>query len=218
MIYTYREPEALEGEGARFVRSAFFPLLVIVALIFAVASTLGSATWDDAEGLGSLVVFFVVVGVPGLLHERHSWCREIRLGDDGTCELETKRRVIRLHVNEIRSVEYRPTNEGDNEAYTIRYQGGKLHFSERMTEFRDFLARLQTLNPGVKLTGFPADAWPDLDIAATSAGRRIRGTVFPLIVVALLIYLASQALLGQVANRAVRRRVQLSFAEERDRR
>jgi hypothetical protein len=197
MTHTYREPDPLESGGGRFVRSAFFPLLVICALVFAAASNLGSASWDDAEGLGSGVVFFSVFGVLGLLHDRHRRCREIRLSDDGTCELETKRRVIRLHVNEIRSVDYRRDDESDCESYTICYQGGKVHVSERMTGFSDFLARLKMLNPGVKLAGFHADALPGLEIAATSAGRRIRGAVFPLTVVALLIYLASQTLLSK---------------------
>jgi hypothetical protein len=45
----------------------------------------------------------------------------------------------------------------------------------------DFLARLQTLNPGIKLISSPADAWPGLDIAATSASRSVRRAVFPLL-------------------------------------
>jgi hypothetical protein len=197
MIHTYRERNPVESGGGRFVRSAFFPLLVIVALVFAAASTLGSATWDDVEGLGSAMVFFAVLCVLGLLHERHRRCREIRLSDDGTCELETKRRVIRLLVNEIRSVDYWRGDESDREYYTIYYQGGKVEVSDRMTGFSDFLARLKMLNAGVKLTGFPADAWPGLEIAAPSAGRRIRGAIFPLIVALLLIYLASQTVLSR---------------------
>ena len=195
MIHTYREPNPVESAGRRF--SGFFLLLIIVALLFAASSALGSAGWDDVEGLGSLAVFFAVVCVFGLLHERYRWCREIRLSDDGMCELETKRRVIRLHVNQIRSVDYSRDSESDRESYTIRYQGGKVHVSERMTGFSAFLASLKMLNPGVRLIGFPVEAWPGLEIAATSTGRRIRAAVFPLIVVSLLIYLASQTLLSR---------------------
>jgi hypothetical protein len=195
MIHTYRERNPLESEGRRF--SGFFLLLVIVAIVFAASSAGGSASWDDVEGIGSLAVFFAVYCVLGLLHERYRWCREIRLSDDGICELETKRRVIRLHVNEIRSVDYRRDDESDRESYTIQYQGGKVHVSERMTGFSDFLASLKMLNPGVKLNGFPAHALPGSEIAAASAGRRIRGAIFPLIVVSLLIYLASQTLLSR---------------------
>jgi hypothetical protein len=197
MIHTYHEPATPEGGGRRFLSSGFFLLLVIAAVVFAAASTLGSASWDDVEGLGSLAVFFAVLCVLGLLHERYRWCREIRLSDDGVCELETKRRVIRLHVSEIRYVEYGRADESDRESYTIRYRGGKVHVSDRMTGFSDFLARLKMLNAGVKLTGFPTDAWPGLEMAATSAGRRVRAAVFPLIVTSLLIYLASQTLLSR---------------------
>ena len=98
MIHTYREPDSLESGAARFVRSALFPLLVVVALVTAAASSLGSFTRDDAEGLGSVLVFFLLVGLYGLLHDRQRRCSEIRLSDDGMCELDTKRRVIRLHV------------------------------------------------------------------------------------------------------------------------
>jgi hypothetical protein len=46
-------------------------------------------------------------------------CGEIRLGDDGTCELETKRTVIRLHVNDLRCVRYSPETDEQIESYTI---------------------------------------------------------------------------------------------------
>ena len=188
MIHTYREPDSLESGVTRFVRGALFPLLVVAVLLTAAASSVGSFTRDDAEGLGSLLVFFLIVSVCGLLHDRHRRCSEIRLGDDGTCELETKRRLIRLHVAEIRSVEYHRDDESDSESYTIHYQSGKVRVSERMTDFSDFLARLKTLNPVVELTGFPADAWSGFDIAPT--GFRIRGVVFPLIIVGFLIVMA----------------------------
>src|SRR6266511_2649446 len=95
-------------------------------------------------------------------------CGEIRLSDDGRCELETKRQVIRLHVNQIRSVKYWRDDESDRESYTIRYQGGKLKVSDGMTLFPDFLARLQRLNPALDVTTFPADAWPELRTPAAA--------------------------------------------------
>ena len=199
MIHTYREPDAPTGAG-RFFRSSLFPLVVIVALVAAAASALGSLTWEDAKGFGVALLFFAVLCVFGLLQERRSFCREIRLSDDGMCELETKRRVVRLHVNEIQSVEYSRGDE--SESYTIRYQGGKLHVSERIAGFDDFLAYLKTLNPAVDLTSFPADAWPGLHTPATDGGgtnvrRLIRSALFPLIVIGLLVYLASQTFLGK---------------------
>lgn len=200
MIHTYREPDAPERGAGRFFRSALFPLVVIVVLVAAAADALGSLTLEDAKGLGLALFFFAVLCVYGLLQEHHSWCREIRLSDDGTCELETKRRVVRLHVNEIQSVKYSRGDE--SESYTIRYQGGKLHVSERIAGFADFLAYLKTLNPAVDLTSFPADAWPDLHTPATEGGgtnvrRLVRSALFPLIVICLLVYLASQTFLGK---------------------
>ena len=74
----------------------------------------------------------------------------------------TDGRVIRLHVNEIRSVKYSRDSDSDSESYTIRYQGGKLDVAERMTDFPDFLTRLKALNPVVDLTTFPSHSWPGL--------------------------------------------------------
>jgi hypothetical protein len=194
MIRTYREPDAPPWGAGRFFRSALFPLVVIVVLVAAAAGALGSLTWEGAKGLGLALVFFAVLGGYGLLQERHSWCREIRLSDDGTCELETKSRVVRLHVNEIRSVKYSRGDE--NESYTIRYHGGKLHVSEQMAGFYDFLTRLKTLNPAVDLSSFPAD-WPALGRREGETGipAFIRRALFPLIVILLLVYLASQTVI-----------------------
>ena len=128
-------------------------------------------------------------------------CGEIRLGDDGTCELETKRRVIRLHVNEIHSVRYWRETDEQSESYTIHSTSGKLDVEKEMTGFADFLTRLKTLNPAVDLASFPTGAWPGLGQPATSRGTLvrhfIRSALFPLIVISLLVYLASQTLPNQ---------------------
>jgi len=58
-------------------------------------------------------------------------CREIRLDDDGTCELVTSHRVIRLHVNEITALKYQRDSEGDTGSFSIRYTGGKLEVRGR---------------------------------------------------------------------------------------
>jgi hypothetical protein len=62
--------------------------------------------------------------------------------------------------------------------------------------FEDFLARLQALNPAIDLSGSPDDARPGLEVPATEERRTLvnrffRGPLFPLIVIALLVYLAS---------------------------
>jgi hypothetical protein len=132
-------------------------------------------------------------------HDQYGICGEIRLSEDGTCELETNRAVIRLHVNEVSSVRYRRETDEQNESYTIHYRSGKLGVSKQMTSFADFLTRLKTLNPAVDLSSFPAGAWPGLGQPATEKrGTLVRrytgGALFPLIVISLLVYLASQTL------------------------
>jgi len=202
VIHTYRVPDVIGSRAGRFARPALFPLLVIVALvsatIFTPARWAGDFTWSDAEGLGlGLVLMFVLYA-----YYRYRRCSEIRLSDDGTCELETKRRVIRLNVHEIRSVEYRRDSEDDSESYLVRYRGGKLHVPGRMADFHDFLARLKTLNPAVDLTSFPANAWPDLDTPITEergtvAGRFTRTALFPVGVIAALAWLMYETFAGK---------------------
>jgi hypothetical protein len=197
-IHIYRYLELPDSGARRLLRTAFFPLFVIVVLVALVSDAIGH---DYAKlELGALV--FLVVGCALAAGDaewtRRSVCQEIRLSDDGTCELETKRRTTRLHVSQIRSVLYRRSSEGDGESYSIRYESGKLHVGQRMPELHDFLARLKTLNPAVDLSSFPADAWPGLATPAearTAARRRgISGALFPAGVVILLIWLAMQTL------------------------
>ena len=190
MIHTYRDPDVLESRGG-FFRSAFFPLLVLFVFV-AVASGDVSADLAAAAGLTGLLVVVME------FTDRRRRCGEIRLGDDGTCEFETKHRVIRLHVNEIRSVQYR---SDDGQSYTVRYEGGKLGVTEQMAGFHDFLARLKTLNPAVDLSGFPADAWPGLGRPEVEDGitvrRLIRYALFPLFVICSLVFLAIETFAGR---------------------
>jgi hypothetical protein len=147
---------------------------------------------------GGFCGLVIVLQYFGYRKQAYGTCGEIRLGDDGTCELETKRRVIRLHVNDLRSVRYRRKTDEQSESYTIHYRGGKLDVGPRMTGFADFLTRIKTLNPAVDLASFPAGAWPGLGQPATTRGtlvrRFMRSALFPLIVISLLVYLASQTL------------------------
>ena len=156
-----------------------------------------SWTWAGTCGVFCGVVF--VFAYLGYRQQAYGRCGEIRLGDDGTCELETPRRVIRLHVNELRSVRYSRETDDQSESYTIHYRSGKLDVGKEMTGFADFLTRLKTLNPAVDLASFPADAWPGLGQPATRergplVRRFMASALFPLIVISLLVYLASQTL------------------------
>ena len=197
-LHIYRDPEAF-GEnsvGPRFLIACFLFLL-----LGAQVAIHPRVTWFDA-----LLVAFCVGGLVAVAvhfgRERDGNCGEIRLSDEGTCELETRRRVIRLHVGEIQSVTYWRDSENEGEHYTIHYRGGKLGVTQRMKGFLDFLTRLKALNPAVDLSSFPAvlaDTWPG--VGGPGTGERIargnrftRSALFPLIVVALLVYLASQTL------------------------
>ena len=194
MIHTYRDPE--------FVRTRFFgPLylgFLLLVLIFPFVSPLVSGTPFTSAVEFAAVLIGVVFVHQSFVYRQHHYgrCSAIHLGDDGTCELETKRRVIRLHVNEIRSVKYSPESDESSESYTIHYQGGKLRVTSGMTGIADFLRRLKTLNPAVDLTSCPPDTSPDLGTPATEKpgplSRFLQSALFPLIVIFLLVYLASK--------------------------
>jgi hypothetical protein len=157
--------------------------------------------WPAAAMFGGFSGVVFVFQCLAYRRDQYGICGEIRLSDDGTCELEAKRRVIRLHVNEIRSVRFWRETDEQSESYTIHYRSGKLDVSKQMTSFADFLTRLKTLNPAVDLSSFPAGAWPGLGQPATEkrgtlVRRFMTSALFPLIVISLLVYVASQTLEG----------------------
>jgi hypothetical protein len=197
MTRTYRDPDVVRF---RFWYLSFFLLVPI----FSVAQlALGWVPFTKGAvlvaALGSIAFLLTSYYLYRFVY--YGRCSEIRLSDDGTCELETKRRVIRVHVNQIRSVRFSPAGDESSESYTIRYEGGKLHVDKRMSDFPDFLTRLKGLNPAVDLTSFPAEVWPGLGGRAADPPGPLRSFVqrllFPLIVIVLLVSLASHTLLGK---------------------
>jgi hypothetical protein len=116
MIHTYRDPDVLSFRLWHLSFFLFVPIFLFAPL------ALGWVPFTKGA-----VLFAALGGIPFLLapyffyrSQYYGRCSEIRLSDDGTCELETKRRVIRLHVNQIRSVQFSPEGDESRESYTIR--------------------------------------------------------------------------------------------------
>jgi len=202
VIHTYRDADVFRtGYWDGAIPSVLSFCLLVLFLFGPLAAGWFPFNWTLAAAAAAFTVLAVAAGYNQYRRKQYGNCGEIRLDDDGTCELETKRQVIRIHASEIQSVKYWRDSESDREHYTIHYRGGKLHVAERMTGFRDFLTRLKTLNPAVNLTSFPAllaDAWPAADRQATEertpVSRFLRSALFPLIVISLLVYLAIQTI------------------------
>ena len=199
MIHTYRDPQIFRSRflGSSHLRSFVLFCLISVALF---ALTGFRFTWDAATFFGGPFALGLVLVFLSHRGQQYGGCREIRLSDDGTCELDTPRRSIRVHVNEIRSVRYSPETDDSSESYTIQYREGSLHVAKGMTGFADLLTRLKASNPALDLSSFPS-AWPTLGERTPDklgpVNRFFSGALFPLIVVILLVYLASQTLLGK---------------------
>jgi hypothetical protein len=190
VTYTYRDPDVFKGRALGLTAFSICAL-VLVSLVGAFV-----AGWVPLA-FGAFGVFIVVHQYGVYRQLQYGSCGEIRLDDDGTCELETRGSVIRLHVNEISSVRYSGENDEQPEYYTIHFRSTRLHVAKRMTDFPDFLARLKTLHPAVDLTSFPAETWPGVGAAPEERGtplRRLltRSLLLPLSVVVLLVYLATR--------------------------
>lgn len=199
MTHTYRDDRFLASRVADLGGYVLVLALIASLIPWAIIDGLDHGfTWGDALIAACWTGVALAVAVAMYRHY-YRRCGEIRLSDDGTCELETKRGLVRLHTNDIRSVKYRRDSESDRESYTIRYRGGTLKVSDRMTGFADFLARLRALNPAVDLSSFPAETWPGLrttTVEADATLRRLAGMLFPMGVVALLVFVAINTLQG----------------------
>jgi hypothetical protein len=191
LIHTYRDPD-FESRyfGPGRVVGYFFCWLVCSFVVFGfIVDRLNAHPWTAAAVSVGAVLILLIVQRASYRHHHYGICSEIRLSDEGICELETKRRVIRVHVNEIQSVRFSPETSEQGESYTIRYRGGRLDVgARRMTGFADFLTRLKALNPAADLSSFPA-GWPNEHEEDTGVGN-FGSVVFPLIVIIFLALIA----------------------------
>src|SRR5262245_40259937 len=148
MVHVYRdEPVQRKRSGDLFglAIGAFFFLAWVGFPV--VHGTRQGFTGDD---IGALASFLFMGSLLGWAFYSHTWrdCAAIHLSDDGTCEFVTRRRLIRLHVNEIRAVTYKRDDEG-SEYYSARYTRGRIRLRSSIADLPDFLTRLQALNPAV---------------------------------------------------------------------
>jgi hypothetical protein len=81
---------------------------------------------------------------------RSTYCDEIRLGDDGFCEFETRRGVVRAHVAEIASIREEVDEDGDRNYY-LRFRNRSRLWACGLADFDDFLIRIETMNPSAEI-------------------------------------------------------------------
>jgi hypothetical protein len=191
-MHTYRDSFNLRRRA--FATAYAATGVLIVVLLSAVTHPL----WASLV-LSALIAFVQYITYRNLYEAA---CTEIRLSDEGICELQAKRRMIRLDATQVRSVNYTPESDQTNEHYTLSYQGGNLRVGRRMTGFPDFLARLKALNPALDLTSLPAQFWAQGRTPAAHEPARelinvIRSAATPLIITVALALIATQTLLGR---------------------
>jgi hypothetical protein len=192
VIHTYRDPA--DSRSRVGVAPLVFALFLLSAPILALFR--GSVSWAEVVPASMLSAIALLWFFASRRTEQLG-CREIRLSDDGSCELETKQRVIRLHASQIRCVEYQRDSETGREHYTIRFGPDKVGVAGSMPDFLDFVTRLKTLNPAVDMSSFPAlvsAAWPDAAPAVERSvvDRFLRSALFPLLVIVLFVYVSSK--------------------------
>jgi hypothetical protein len=153
MTYTYPEHRSEKGRFESFLDGAL--VFVLVGGFVAIWVVAIVHWWHGSEREGIIAVGVAVGFVAaGIVSSVRPWCDEIQLSEDGHCELRTKRRVVRLHVQQIRWVKWRkPDADNVGEHYIIGFDGGKMRVND-WDDFDDFVARLKKLNPQVDLSNY----------------------------------------------------------------
>jgi hypothetical protein len=119
-IHIYRDP-GFPRDRAPLSHVGLGDLMIGLFLVVPVVAIVGFANGftvsDRIQGAVALGLFLAIVYFGDRRHRNHV-CGEIRLSEDGTCELESKRRMISLHVNQIESVKC-PNDPDSRAAYYI---------------------------------------------------------------------------------------------------
>jgi len=130
-----------------YMRAGFFVTVVIVALV-----GIGWLLWSRPPDWGGGVFVFggwlIVLRLAAFWHS--TFCNEIRLEDDGFCEFETRRRVVRAHVAEIASIREEVDEDGV-EHYYLRFRDRRRLWTCGLTDFDDFLTRIEKMNPSIEI-------------------------------------------------------------------
>jgi hypothetical protein len=149
--HVYRPGEKEHGSGVRLLLAA----ARLVAFAAVVGGPVAWVVWAWHKGLGDAVVAVVVsllIWRAAYRSHYHRTCREIRLSEDGRCELHAERRVVHLGAGQITSLRDGTGDEDAGYHYLILFEGGKMKLHGDWPDFEDFVARVVAMNPYVDLT------------------------------------------------------------------
>jgi hypothetical protein len=96
-----------------------------------------------------LVVFIAwggLVMVPLGAYWLRTYCREIRLSDNGVCEFEMRWRVVRCHVGQIASIEESVDEDGDV-SWHLRLRDNTKLWTSGLMDIEGFLSRIERMSP-----------------------------------------------------------------------
>jgi len=154
VIHTYRRRRAKNRLqrararlGDRLLPKLFVVELTVVPLVLVWLLLSRPDNWDV------LVVFIGwsgLVMVPLGAYWLRTYCREIRLDDNGVCEFELRWRVVRCHVGQIESIEESVDEDGDV-SWHLRLRDNTKLWTSGLIDFQDFLSRIERMNPTTKV-------------------------------------------------------------------
>ena len=127
-----------------------FSLVVLLGVNF---SWLTAMTNETIRGLIPMYLFGVAVSGPlGLRLLRMPF--EIVLRKDSTVGARSWLRTIELRPQDIISIHTGGWSDPRRVQVHVRHKGGKICLFNQFCDFGDFLVRLRSLNPAVKIKGF----------------------------------------------------------------
>jgi hypothetical protein len=158
VVHTYGRARGSSWPENRLLRAvARIAYHVFQALFFGIIAFVligvGWVLWADQAdrlALGLFLGVAMLIGLPLSAYWLSTYCNEIRLGDDGFCEFETRRRVVRAHVAELESVKEEVDEDGDRNYY-LRLRDGSRLWTCGLADFDDFLHRIEAMNPSVEI-------------------------------------------------------------------